>query len=69
MKPWYTMRLFSGTAHVLKSENETACGKYVPPYQQPRYVVRPRASQVCRRCGAGEGEPRGASDATRNSSA
>ncbi len=49
------MRLFGSTAHVLKSENETGCGKYVPPYQ-PRYLVRPKASLVCRRCGAG-GEP------------
>lgn len=46
------MRLFGTTAHVLKSENETRCGKYVPPYQ-PRYVVHPAAAVLCRNCGAG----------------
>jgi hypothetical protein len=52
LKSRYTMRLFSSTAHVLKSKNETACGKYVPSWW-PRYVVRTKASAVWRKCGAG----------------
>ncbi len=48
----YTMRLFGTAAHVLKGESETACGKYVPSWWS-RYVVRPPASAVCRKCGAG----------------